>query len=379
MDKKIMIIAGESSGDLHGSYLIKNLKKINPDIKISGLGGPLMKKEGADIFYDLTEIAVIGFFEILKNYPKFKYAYNLFLKKLDKNKPNAVILIDYPGFNLKIAKQIKKREIPIIYYISPQVWAWGSKRIKLLKKFVDKMVVVFKFEEKMYQEKKIDAFFSGHPLVDIVQVTERKEITENKYNLDLLKKTVFCLPGSRENEVRKHLPIMLESCRLIKKGFNNVQFLIGRSSNVKESVYKNLLSKENIDAKLVTNDNYNVLNISDFAIICSGTATLEAAILKTPMAIIYKISFLSWLFIKNLIKIPHIGLVNIVAGKKIIPEFVQYEAQPKNIADYIIECLKNKEKTNRIKEELSKVKESLGPEGASKRTAVYIADFLNTS
>ena len=377
MDKKIVIIAGESSGDLHASHLIKNLKQISDNIKVSGLGGKLMKEAGAEIYYDLTDIAVIGFFEILKNLSKFKTAFRLLLEKIDEIKPDVVILIDYPGFNLKIAQEIKKRNIPIIYYISPQVWAWGRNRIKLITNLIDKMIVVFKFEENLYKGEKIDTYFAGHPLIDIVKTTKSKKDIIADYNLSASKFIITLMPGSRENEVRKNLPIMLEAASLIQEKLKNTQFLIIQSSSVSRLLFEEILKKAKVRAKLITNEVYNVLGASDFAIICSGTATLESAILKTPLVIVYKISFLSWLFIRHLIKIPYIGLVNIVRGKKIIPEFIQYNANPERIAQFIIDCLTDTDKIKSIKEELLKVKELLGLPGASKRAAEVVVDFLN--
>jgi len=377
MDKKIVIIAGESSGDLHASHLIKNLKQISDNIKVSGLGGKLMKEAGAEIYYDLTDIAVIGFFEILKNLSKFKTAFKLLLEKIDEIKPDVVILIDYPGFNLKIAKEIKKRNIPIIYYISPQVWAWGRNRIKLITNLIDKMIVVFKFEENLYKGEKIDTYFAGHPLIDIVKTTKSKKDMITDYNLSASKFIITLMPGSRENEVRKNLPIMLETASLIQEKLKNTQFLIIQSSSVSKLLFEEILKKAQVRAKLITNEVYNVLGASDFAIICSGTATLESAILKTPLVIVYKISFLSWLFIRHLIKIPYVGLVNIVRGKKIIPEFIQYNANPERIAQFIVDCLTDTDKIKSIKEELLKVKELLGLPGASKRAAEVVVDFLN--
>ena len=377
MGKKVIVIAGEPSGDLHGSHLIKNLKEISPEIEISGLGGPQMKAAGAEIYYDLTNLAVIGFFEVLKNIDKFKSAFKLLLKKIDQVKPDVVVLIDYPGFNLKIAKEIKKRNISIIYYISPQVWAWGKNRIKTIRKLVDKMIVVFKFEEDLYKKEKIDAYFAGHPLIDIVKPVNSKDETFLNYNLDSSNPIITLMPGSRENEICKNLPIMLESANLIHEKIQDAQFLLIQSNSVESSIYEQEVKKSNLPVRLIVNNVYDILNITDFALICSGTATLEATILTVPMAIIYKVSFLSWLFIRSLIRIPYIGLVNIVANKKIAPEFIQYDARPESISEFVVEYILNRDKIDRMKGELSKVKNLLGPPGASRRAAEYIIDFLN--
>lgn len=377
MAKKIIIIAGEPSGDLHASHLINNLKKISPDIEVSGLGGKLMKEAGAKIYYDLTDIAVIGFFEVIKNLKKFKSAFNLLLEKIDSVKPDAVILIDYPGFNLKIASRIKEKGIPIVYYISPQVWAWGKKRINIIKKLIDKMIVVFKFEEELYKKEGVDVYFAGHPLLEITRPSASKETIINKHELDDSKRIIILLPGSRENEVKKILPIMLKTVSILHKKMRGLQFLVVKSPSVKDSIYEETIRNKNLPLKLLLNDTYNLLSASDFALVCSGTATLETAILGIPMVIVYKVSFLSWLFIKALIKIPYIGLVNLVAKKKIVPEFIQYNTEPKKISKFIIDSLSNKNKIKKIKEELLQVKNCLGNAEASRKTAEYIVNFLN--
>jgi lipid-A-disaccharide synthase len=376
MSKKLFFIAGESSGDLHGAHLINSIKALDSTIEIYGIGGPQMQKAGAEIFEDLTKVAVIGFVEILKNIKFFKTVFNLALNKIDQIRPDAVILIDYPGFNLKIATEVKKRNIPIIYYISPQIWAWGKKRIELIKKVVDLIIVVFQFEENIYREKGINVAFFGHPLLDIVKPSDYKESIYKNYRLDKSKKIISLLPGSRINEIKYILPIMLESVYLIHNLDKDFQFLIIKSPNVDNEVYKKCISIRNLPVRLIESDSYDLISISDFAMVCSGTATLETAILQIPMAVIYKISFISWLLIRNLIKIPSISLVNIVAGKKIVPEFLQYEAKSQKIARYTMNVLNNKTKIIKIKSDLKEVKNSLGIPGASQRTAEYIITYL---
>lgn len=378
MAKKLFFIAGESSGDLHGAHLINNLLAIDSTIETCGIGGPQMKKAGAEIFEDLTDVAVIGFAEVIKNLKRFKAAFNLALNKIEQIKPDAVILIDYPGFNLKIAAQIKKRNIPVIYYISPQVWAWGKRRIQLIKKIVDVMIVVFKFEESLYKENGMNVSFNGHPLIDIVKTNDYKESIIQNHNIDKSKKIISLLPGSRINEVNRILPVMLKSIFIIYNKNKNTQFLIIKSPNLSNQIYEKIMDIENLPVRLIESDTYDLLSISDFAMVCSGTATLETAILQIPMLVIYKISFLSWLLIKNLIKIPHIGLVNIVAGKKIVPEFLQYEANGKKIATYVLDLLNDSKKINEIKSDLKLVKTALGTSGASQRTAEYILTFLSS-
>jgi lipid-A-disaccharide synthase len=377
MTKKLFFIAGEASGDLHGAHLINSLQKKVPSIKTYAIGGPQMREAGAEIFEDLTDIAVVGFYEIIKGLKRFKSAYRLAINKIDQIKPDAVILIDYPGFNLRIAQEIKKRNIPVIYYISPQVWAWGKKRIEFIKKTIDLMIVVFKFEEELYKARDINVKFSGHPLVDMVKPDEYDEAIYKKHNIDKSKKIITLLPGSRINEISKILPAMLEIAGVIHNKNKDIQFIILKSPNISNSVYEKIMDCRNYPVRLIEADNYNLLNIADFAIVCSGTATLETALLQVPMVIVYKINPISWLVIKNLIKIPCIGLVNIVAGKKIVPEYIQYDIKPGYIASYILEVLSNTNISKSIKSDLCKVKQLLGSPGGSSKAADFIIDFIS--
>ncbi len=377
MSKKLFFIAGESSGDLHGAHLINSILSLDPTIKTYGIGGSQMKKAGAEIFEDLTDKAIIGFIEVIKNIRFFKTTFDLTLQKIDQIKPTAVILIDYPGFNLKIAAEIKKRNIPVIYYISPQIWAWGRKRIKLIRKVVDIMIVVFQFEEVLYKQEGVKVVFYGHPLIDIVKSTDYNEGILQNHNIDKSKKIVSLLPGSRINEVQRILPVMLESVSIIHNNNKNIQFLIIKSPNINNKIYEDIMDIKNLPVRLIESDTYNLLSISDFAMVCSGTATLETAILQIPMLIIYKVSFLSWLVIKNLIKIPFVSLVNIVAGKEIVQEFLQFNAKSKMIAAYTLDVLNDEKKINKIKYDLREVTKTLGNPGACKRTAEYILNFLS--
>jgi len=374
-EKTIFIVAGEYSGDLHGAGLAKALKKINPQIKLCGAGGELMKSAGVEIYYNFLDLAVVGFWEVVKNLKKFKKIFKFLSQKLDMVNPDVVILIDYPGFNLRFAKEIKKRNIKLIYYISPQIWAWGRNRIKLIRKFVDKMIVIFKFEEEFYKSYGIDANFVGHPLLDIVKPSLPKSELLKRYNLSPDKKTIALLPGSRETEVRRHLPLMLRTGEIIQKKIPAVQFILCRSPSISEDIFFPYIRHSPLNITQLTNS-YDSIELADFVIVASGTATLETAILGKPMVIIYKTSFLTWAMIKPQIKIPYIGLVNIVAGEKIVPEFIQYEANPGKISQKVVDILTNQEKQTEIKRDLCKIKEKLGEPGATERAAKIILDYI---
>lgn len=373
-----MIVAGEASGDLHAANLVKAIKQLNPRVQFFGLGGELMQKEGVDLYCDITRFAVVGFFEVIKNLPKFKSIFAGILEKTKNLRPDLAILVDYPGFNLRLAKELKKQNIPIIYYISPQVWAWGEGRINTIKKLIDRMIVVFKFEEELYVKNDIPVSFVGHPLLDIVKPDISREELFKFVGFDPKETTIALLPGSREKEVKTLLPVMLKTADLINKKIENCQFLLIKAATVKEILFKKRLSYyNNLKIKTLSGVPYAGIAASDFAIVASGTATLETAILGIPLVILYKVSFLTWACLRSLIKIPYIGLVNVVKKEKIIEEFIQYNAKPQRIAEYIVDTITNKNKFAAIKQNLSSCVGMLGEKGASLRAAEVIIDFLN--
>jgi len=377
MPKRIMIIAGESSGDFHSALLIQALKEINPDLNICGMGGERMRQAGAEILFDIRELSIIGFTGVLTNFTKIQRRFNQLLAKIDQLRPEAVILVDYPGFNLKLAKEVKKRKIPVIYYISPQIWAWWKGRIKQIERSVDKMIVIFKFEQALYQDYGINVSFVGHPLLDIAQVTTSKDEFLNKLGLPDQNLTIALMPGSRKMEVERILPVLLESARIIKEKLPQAQFAVLKAADLPKEIFVAELKKYNLPIVLCENQTYNLLNASSFALVASGTATLETAIMQTPMVVVYKVSFLNWLIAKSLIKVPFIGLVNVVAGKLIVPEFIQHQAKPTLIAQCVLEILNNPSSLTNVKNELKAVREALGTAGASKRAAAAILEHLS--
>jgi len=369
--KRIMMIAGEPSGDLHASNLIRELKKLSPDIEIFGTGGDKMKAAGAKIIFHLRELAVTGLFDVIKSLPKLKKVQSELLSKIREEKTDLIILIDYPDFNLRFAKKAHKLGVPIIYYISPQVWAWRKGRIKLIKKYIKKIFVIFKFEEELYKKAGVPVEFVGHPLLDIV-----KQRTENREQRT--DKIIALLPGSRKGLVKMHLPIMLEAAKLISDKLPDVRFLISKSPSVDKKIYAvGAYSHTPLHFTIAEGSAYDIINASDAVLVISGTATLETAILEKPMVIIYKLPILEYLIAKPLLVLKHIGLVNIVAGREVVPELIQFKATPKIIAKNLIDILTDKQKYGEIKNNLAAVKNSLYPSGASQRAAASILKFLD--
>lgn len=374
--KEILIVAGEASGDLHAANLVKQIKIIRPDLSFFGLGGERLKNQGVEISCDITKLAVVGLLEVLKHLKQFKKIFADLLATVDKKNPAAAILVDYPGFNLRLAKQLKKRNIPVVYYVSPQVWAWGGKRIRTIKETVARMIVFFKFEEELYEKAGVCVSFAGYPLLDTVSPKLGKDELMRKLKILPTQFTVVLLPGSREKEVNNILPIMLDTAKLLQEDLKDIRFFILRAPTVRKEVFLKILSRYNFAVYLLDEMTYEGIAAADFALVASGTATLEVTILNVPMAILYKISFFSWLYLRLAIKIAHIGMVNILAGKTIVPEFIQYHAKPRKIADYVKAVLTNPQEAAKIKTELRSVTARLGEKGASLRAAEIIVKDL---
>jgi lipid-A-disaccharide synthase len=376
MRKKVLIIAGEASGDLHGAGLIREIKKINPEIEYSGVGGSKLKEEGMDILFNIDRLAFMGFYEVLKNLSLIQELKNKLLIFIDQNKPDLVILIDYPGFNLRFAKEVKKREIPILYYISPQVWAWGKRRVKIISNLVDRMLVLFPFEESLYKEAGVNVNFIGHPLLDLVQPSFSKQDFRNSLKIKEEEILIGILPGSRRQEIENILPMMLSSCIILKKRLKNLKVAIGLAPNIEKQRMDSFLKKLNPEVIVLENSTYDLMSHSDLLLVTSGTATLESAISGTPLIILYKTSLLTYLLARFLVKVPHIGMVNIIAGEKIVPEFIQFQIKPRKIAQEMEKILKDKDEYQRIKIKLNQVKNKLGQKGAYRRGAEIVNQML---
>jgi len=374
--KSVLIIAGEPSGDLHASNLVRDLKSLDPELRFFGLGGELSRKAGVETAFDISKLALVGLAEVWRNIFTVGKVYKGILKRIDLERPDLAILVDYPGFNLRVAKELKKRSIPVVYYISPQVWAWGRDRIRIIKRCVDKMLVFFKFEEELYRTCDVDAEFVGHPLLDLVKVSRERGDTLKFYGLSGDKVTIALLPGSRALEVKSLLPVMARSAKLINERMKKTQFVAAKYAGLPARMYEEAVGSSGVDITIADNDTYNVVAAADFAIVASGTATLETAIIGTPLLITYKASLLTYIVYKFVATVRFLGIVNIVAGREIAPEALQYDAAPRNIARTVVSILSKPGRTDEMRKGLAAVKSSLGAPGASMRAANIIASLL---
>jgi len=370
---KYYIIAGEASGDLHGSNLIKELKKADSNTEVRCWGGDLMHASGGFVVKHYRDLAFMGFTEVIKNLPTILKNMSFCKKDILAFQPDALILIDYPGFNLRMAKWAKENGLKVIYYISPQIWAWKENRIHQIKKNVDKMLVILPFEKAFYQKWNYQVDYVGHPLVEVVD--EFILQTKGKMNDWSNKKIIALLPGSRKQEILQKLPVMLE----ISAHLPEYQFVVAKAPSIDESFYTNLL-KQYSNVSTVSNRTYELLYHSTAALVTSGTATLETALFGVPEIICYKGNAISYQIAKRLIKIKFIGLVNLIMNKEVVKELIQHELTPEKLLKELKLILDNNEKRSSIKKDFDQLKSILSLGGhASKNAAALITDYLKQS
>ena len=375
--KRIMIVAGEASGDLHGGNLVQAMHKIDPEISFYGVGGRNLKEAGVELIADAADMAVVGLTEVVFKLGMILKVMAQLKASLKKDRPDLIILIDYPDFNLPLAKAAKKYGIKVFYYISPQVWAWRRGRIGKIKKIVDRMAVILPFEADLYREAGVDVTFVGHPLLDVVRTKYPRKEALRRFDLREEVTTVGILPGSRQSEVTRLLPVMLGAAEIIEKQIKDVQFVLPLADTLDIAFVSQIIAKHSVAVRLIPNEVYDVIGCTDIAMVASGTATLETALMETPMIIIYKVSAPSYYVGKMVIDIDNIGLVNIIAGKKIVPELIQFEASPEKIAAEVIDILTTKGHMEHIKAELKKIRNMLGSHGAAERVARLAYDMIN--
>ena len=359
--KKIAIVAGDKSADLYGGLLCKNLKDKFNDLEIFSFGGPHLAHHSNQKI-NLLAHSVSGIFEVFSHLKDILNVFKQTLTHINEIKPDLVILMDFPDFNLRLAKEINKR-FPVFYYISPQVWAWRKKRVQIIKKYVEKMIVIFKFEEEFYKKEGIEVHYFGHPLLEIIK---KMEIGS--------KPIISLLPGSRKNEISRNLPVMLKAKTIIEKELPTYSFRIMRPLHIEEDFY----TKWAKSIKVIPHS-YSAIQESEFIIAASGTATVEIAILGIPYLIIYKVNPLTWWLLRRMVDTDFIGMVNILASKKIIEELVQKEADPRTIAQKTINYLTEKSNYQRVKNDLLQIRDLLSPIGATVKFSDFIGKYLNLS
>jgi len=376
MARNIMIVTGEASGDMYGSLLACEIKRIAPDVSLSGVGGEAMRDEGVEILLDSGEISVVGIWEALVRLAKLRDALERIKREIAARHPDLLILIDYPGMNLRLAKFAKSIGVRVMYYISPQVWAWGRGRIKAIRRNVDKLVVILPFEVELYRREGVNATYVGHPLIDIVKTGLGREAFLEETGLAGSRKIVSLLPGSRREEIRQHLGPLLETASLLKKSDPEVGFVLVTLPAF-EAMVRREIARSGVDVSVTTKYRYEAMAYSDLAITCSGTVTLEVALVGTPMIVIYRLAAFSWTLCRLIVKVPYIALVNLVAREMIVPEFIQAEVKAERLAREAARLLADEGRRRAMADKLAQVKSRLGPGGATGRAAQAALELIS--
>lgn len=368
-----MIVTGEASGDLHGSRLVKAMRALRPNLTFSGMGGTELSRAGVDILFDAAKIAVVGFIEVLSHLKDIISAQKILRRQLERKRPSLLILIDFPDFNLLLARKAKKLGIPVFYYISPQVWAWRSGRVKTIGRLADRIGVILPFEESYYRDRGVAAHYVGHPLLDSVHVSQTRDDYCRFLGIGSEKKIVGLMPGSRIKEIKRLLPVFLEAAlRLQKKSNDSLCFVIPLAPTLTEKdLAGNGLDalRGEMDVRIVREDRYGMMAACDAVIAASGTVTLELLLVDTPMVVAYKVSPRTYQLGRLLVKVDFFSLVNLIGGERIVPELLQEEASPERISEALYQLLYDEAVRAHIENGFARVKNMLGGPGASHRAA----------
>jgi len=375
--KRIVIVAGEASGDAHAGRMIAALKARRPDIEVSGIGGDALRQAGTEIFTDFRELAVMGLVEVLKRYREIKAVFNQLVEHLRREKPDLLILVDYPGFNLKLAKQAHKLGIPVLYYISPKVWAWRPGRVKTIRRYVDHMAVLFPFEETLYQDAGVPVSCVGHPLVDAVHSAFNAQQAKQHFEIDPEHRVLGLFPGSRRSEVEALLPIMLQTAEKIKQRHFDLEVVLPLAPGLDMAFLQPMLKQSGLDIKVVSGDFYDLIRSCDAIVAASGTVTLEIALMGVPHLIVYRVAPMSYRILKRLVKIPYVGLCNIVTHDNIITELLQDEVTVDNLDQHLTPLLTDPQAKSRAEYIRQQVLTALGPAGGADNAAQVILDRLD--
>ncbi|MFQ5664252.1 MAG: lipid-A-disaccharide synthase [Terriglobia bacterium] len=372
-----LIVAGEASGDRHGAALAETLPRHLP-VAWFGLGGDAMAAAGVELISHARTVNVLGIVEILRHLPRVYGVFRQLLAEVDRRRPRFAVLIDFPDFNLRLARPLHRRRIPVVYFIAPQAWAWRPGRLKLLRRYTRKLICIFPFEESFFRHAGLEVEYVGHPLVDRARPgLDRGEFFQ-RYNLCPDRPTVALLPGSRNQELARHLPVLLEAAaRLCRE--RRLQFTLVQANTVDPALLKALLARGgNLPLRVIEDNPYNAVAWADLAVISSGTATVEALLLETPMVVVYRVAALSWWVGKLLVRTPHYSMVNLIAEQRLVPELIQRDFAPERLAAEVARLLDHPERRSRIQKELRRVKQRLGPPGAIERASRAVVAAVST-
>jgi len=368
---KILISAGEASGDIHAAAVTAAIKKIDSSAQVFGMGGEALRAAGGEVLFDIKDHGVMGFVEVIKKLPDLFKLRSDFAKVMDERKPDCMVVVDYPGFNMKLAKLAHDKGIPVVSYIAPSAWAWNKGRAKNVAKIVDKVACIFPFEYDVYKEAGAPVEFVGHPLLDIVHPSMEKAEATAWAGKESGRPLVLIMPGSRLMEIEKMLPNLLAGAKLLQEQMPQVQFAMPRAGTIPVEMLQDKIKASGLTVKITEGHNYDLFSVADLALATSGTVTLEAALCGLPSIIVYRTSALNAFIARRVINIPNIGLPNIVAGRQILPELLQEDFTPEKLAATAAELLRPESRL-RLNEDLAYMKQRLGEPGAVGRVAQLI-------
>lgn len=368
---KILISAGEASGDIHAAAVTAAIKKLDSSAEVFGMGGDALREAGGEVLWDIKDHGVMGFVEVIRKLPDLFRLRSAFARVMDERKPDCLVVVDYPGFNMKLAKLAHDKGIPVVSYIAPSAWAWNKGRAKNVAKIVDKVACIFPFEYDVYKEAGAPVEFVGHPLLDIVHPKMQRSEAKQWAGKQPGKKLVLIMPGSRLMEIEKMLPTLLAGAKLLKEQMPDVQFAMPRAGTIPLALLQEKITAAGLDVKITEGHNYDLFSVADLALATSGTVTLEAALCGLPSVIVYRTSALNAFIARLVINIPNIGLPNIVAGRTILPELLQEDFTPQKLAQTAKELLAP-ERQEALKKDLAYMKQRLGEPGAVGRVAQLI-------
>mgnify|MGYP000713131353 CR=1 FL=1 len=371
-----MISAGEASGDAHAAHALDELRESGVPFNAFGMGAGALAASGTELIVDCRDLAVIGIVDVLINYPRFLKRLRLLRDTMRDRRPDLLIIVDYPDFNLKLAETARDLDIPVLFYISPQVWAWRAGRVERIASLVAHMAVLFPFEVEVYEQAGVPVTHVGHPLVDDARSPYTKEEARLHLGLAEAGPLVTLLPGSRNGEIRRQLPVMLDSARLLVSRHPDLHFVLPLAPTLSRAPIDALLTGSALPITLIEGQACNAIRAADAVLTSSGTATLETALIGTPMVIIYIIAPLNYAIMNRMIRIPDIGLVNIVAGHRIAPEYLQRAATPEVLSEELHCLLTDRDRADVMRLQFDDVREAMGPGGASQRVARLIGSLL---
>lgn len=372
---RLLVSCGEPSGDLYGAELVRHLRSRRPALDVFGLGGDHLAGAGARLHAHVRELAVVGLVEVLRHLPRFRAIFNAVLAEVERNPPDAAVLVDYPDFNLRLARALQRRGVPVVYYVSPQLWAWRGGRMEHIRRSVARMLVIFPFEERLYREAGVPVTFVGHPLVDLVRPEPDRAAFLRAHGLDPARPTLAVLPGSRPRELSHNLPALLGGLRLVAARRPDVQPVLALAPSLERAPVDALAG--GLRLRVVAGHTHGVVGTAAAALIASGTATVETALLGTPMVVVYRLSPLTYALGRPFVRVSQFAMVNLIAGRPIVPELIQRDFTPERVAAEALALLDDPARAARMRDDLATVRQALGAPGASERAAAEVLRLLD--